>query len=272
MKWTIETEKMEIQVFPNLQELSRAAADIFVRAARGSAARNNNRFTVALSGGSTPKAMYQTLASEDENYRDSVEWHKVNFFWSDERCVPPDSKESNFKTAFDDLLRPLGISPANYHRLKGELAPKTAAEEYERLLQIYFNLGEMEVPCFDLIFLGLGADAHTASLFPGSDVLKETKKIIAAPFIEKFEAHRLTFTPNVIKNADQIIFLAAGADKAQAFRETVEGEFQPEKFPAQIARLAMGKLLFLADEAAAQLVSPQTINRSGKAAMQDKNL
>lgn len=251
---------MEIQVFPNLKELSRAAAEVFALAARRAAARNDNRFTIALSGGSTPKAMYKMLSDENEKYHYSIDWHKVNFFWSDERCVPPDSAESNFRTAFDDLLRPLGISPANYHRLKGELKPSAAAEEYERLLRLYFNLGKTEIPRFDLIFLGMGADGHTASLFPGSDVLAETKKIVVASFVEKLKTHRLTFTPNVIKNADNIVFLIAGADKARAFREVVEGDFSPDIFPAQLARFAKGRLLFLADEAAAQLISPKSIN------------
>lgn len=260
---------MEIQVFPDLGQLTRAAADIFTRIARRSAARHDNRFTVALSGGQTPKSLYRLLSAEDEHYRDSIEWHKTNFFWSDERCVAPDLDESNFKTAFDNLLRPLGVSPMNYHRLKGELDPVFAAEEYERLLRLFFNLGEKDFPRFDLILLGMGADGHTASLFPGGEVLAETKKLVAAPFVEKFGAHRLTLTPSVIKNADQIIFLVAGADKAEAFRETVEGEFKPEKFPAQLARFTTGKLLFLADESAARFISPETVNRY--AAAQDKN-
>jgi len=263
MKWTIETDTMEIQVFPDLKTLSRAAADIFARLARKSAAMNTNRFTVALSGGSTPKSLYERLASEDESYRDSVEWNRVNFFWSDERCVAPDISESNFKTAFDHLLRPLGISPMNYHRLKGELEPLVAAEEYERLLRLFFNLAENVVPQFDLVLLGMGADGHTASLFPGSEALTATKKIVAAPFVKKFGAHRLTLTPDAIKNAANVVFLIAGADKAKAFRETVEGEFEPEVYPSQLVRFAKGKVLFLVDEAAAQLISPKTIKANG---------
>lgn len=259
MKWTIDTGTMEIQVFPDLKTLSRAAAEVFARLARRSVAARKNRFTVALSGGSTPKSLYQMLSSEDESFHDSIEWNKVNLFWSDERCVAPGSDESNFKTAFDHLLRPLGISAMKYHRLKGELDPHIASEEYERLLRLYFNLREPDVPLFDLILLGMGADGHTASLFPGSPVLAETKKLVAAPFVEKFGKYRLTFTPNVIKNAENLVFLVAGKDKAQAFRQVVEGAFDSETYPAQIARQASGKLLFLADEAAARLISPRMI-------------
>lgn len=248
---------MEIRVFPDLKELSYCAAEVFARLARKSFAANKSRFTVALSGGSTPKSLYQMLSSEEESFHNSVEWHKVHLFWSDERCVAPDSKESNFKTALDDLIRPLGISAMNYHRLKGEIEPQIAADEYERLLRLYFNLGEHDVPHFDLILLGMGADGHTASLFPGGEVLTETIRLVAAPFVEKLKAHRLTFTPHVINYAANVVFLVAGADKAEALQAVLEGEYLPEKYPSQIVKPANGRLLFLADEAAAQKLSPR---------------
>lgn len=259
MKWTIDTGTMEIRVFPDLKELSCCAAEVFARLARKSFAVNKNRFTVALSGGLTPKSLYQKLASEDESFHNSIEWNKVHLFWSDERCVAPASNESNFKTALDNLIRPLRISAMNYHRLKGELEPQAAATEYERLLRLYFNLKEPDVPRFDLILLGMGADGHTASLFPGNEVLAETTRLVAAPFVEKFKTHRLTFTPPVINHAANVIFLVAGADKADALQAILEGEHLPEKYPSQIVKPSNGKLLFLADEAAAQNLSPHRV-------------
>lgn len=255
MKWTIDTDTMEIQVFPNLKALSRAAAEVFTRLANRSAAASENRFTVALSGGSTPKNLFQMLSSEDESFHRSIEWNKVHLFWSDERCVVPYSEESNFKTAFDNLIRPLGISAMNYHRLKGELEPQIAAEEYERVLRLYFNLAERDVPRFDLILLGMGADGHTASLFPGNPALVEKNKLVAAPFVEKFGKYRLTFTPPVINSAANIVFLVAGKDKADALQAILEGAHLPEKYPSQIIKPSNGKLLFLADEAAAKRLS-----------------
>lgn len=262
MKWKIETERMKIQVLPDLESLSRAAAEIFARLARDAAVENNHRFTVALAGGSAPKSLYQLLTNEREPFRRSVDWRKINFFWGDERCVPPDSDESNFRTANENLLQPLGISPMNFHRIEGELDAVIAARNYERFLRLYFNLPGEGVPRFDLILLGMGADGHTASLFPQTEVLGETEKLVAAPWVEKFGSRRVTVTPLVINNAAQVVFLVAGADKAETLRDVLEGDFQPEKYHSQIVRPVYGKLIWLVDEAAARLISPRTIAAS----------
>jgi 6-phosphogluconolactonase len=220
----------EITVLSDLEELSHSAAREFVRIANEKV-KTGCTLSVALAGGSTPKRLYELLADEKEPYRSAVNWRNINFFWSDERCVPPDSEESNFRMANEILLKPLGIPSANIYRLKGESEPKTAADEYERLLRLIFNV-YADVPQFDLILLGMGSDGHTASLFPQSDVLLENGKLVASSFVKKFGQFRLTLTPSVINRAANIIFLVSGADKASALHELLEGNHNPEMFPA----------------------------------------
>lgn len=238
-----------IVVFPNLDELSRTAARKFIALAQ-TQINANNRFTVALAGGSTPKVLYKLLADQNEPFRSQIDWQKVHFFWSDERCVAPDSDESNFRMASENLLEPLRIPPSNFHRFKGELEPQTAAIEYEKVLREFFGKTNGVLPQFDLILLGMGADGHTASLFPGSEIISDTKKLVAAPFVEKFDTFRLTFAPTLINNAANVIFQVAGADKSAALREVLEGENNPKKFPSQIIRQSQGEVFWFVDEAA----------------------
>lgn len=174
--------KREITVLPDLDELSRSAAGAFVDIAV-SKIKKGFIFTVALAGGSTPQRLYELLADENKPYRHKVDWRKVTFFWGDERCVSPDSDESNFRMANETLLKPLGIPSANIYRLKGELKPKTAAAEYERVLRLIFNV-QTGVPQFDLILLGMGSDGHTASLFPHADFLHENGNLVSSPFVK----------------------------------------------------------------------------------------
>lgn len=244
----------EVIVLNNLEELSRAAAGKFVELARASVGSGYS-FKVALSGGATPKSLYALLADEREPFRRAVDWGKVNFFWGDERCVPPDDEASNYRMASEFLLKPLGISPANVHRFKSELEATEAAADYERILRLIFNTHGNLVPRFDLIFLGMGADGHTASLFPESEALDEKNKLVAAPFVEKFLKFRLTLAPPVINNAANVIFQVAGADKADVLREVLEGEYNPRKFPAQIVNPKSGKVFWFLDEAAAEKLS-----------------
>ncbi len=248
----------EITVFSSLEYLSRAAAKKFTEIARTKISHKDS-FAVALAGGSTPKSLYKLLADENEPFRTSIEWEKVSFFWGDERCVAPDSDESNYRMAKETLLQPLGIPTENIYRWKSELDPATAAADYEKLLRLYFNAAEGIFPRFDLILLGMGADGHTASLFPQTDVFAKNSNLVAAPLVEKFGTHRLTLTPQVINSAENIIFQVAGQDKANALREVLEGEKQIENYPSQIIDPPDGNILWLLDEAAAQNL---TINRS----------
>lgn len=235
----------EIKTFENVEKLNIFAAEKFVEIAKVSIAERG-QFTVALSGGSTPKKLFALLT--EEPFRSQIEWKKVFFFFGDERNVPIDSEESNFRMANEALFSRVEISNENIHRFltdKGE--PKIAAEEMQREIREVFELKEDKFPRFDLIFLGMGNDGHTASLFPETEGLKEYKRIVIENYVPKFETFRLTFTFPTINNARNIIFLISGQEKAETLREVLQGEFLPEKLPSQAVNPVNGNLLFLTD-------------------------
>ena len=237
------------EIFPDSQSLNRAAAEKFVEIASG-AIEKDKRFTVALAGGSTPKALYRLLATENR-----IDWSKVFFFFGDERNVLPDDAESNFRMARENLFSLLEISDEQIFRWQTELKnPEEIAGLYATDAARFFALPENEFPRFDLILLGMGADGHTASLFPYTDALNENKKIAVANYVEKFGNERLTLTFPVIDNAANVMFLVGGAEKAESLREVLQGEYQPEKFPAQKVKLNDGNLLWLIDSEAARLL------------------
>lgn len=247
----------EITVLPDIDEVSQAAARKFVEIAKATIDKGNT-FNVVLAGGSTPRKMYELLSDPTEPFRSALDWQRIEFFWGDERCVLPEDNESNFRMANDGLLRPLGISSTKTHRFNSELPAAAAAAEYERLLRMIFNTPPGSFPRFGLVLLGMGADGHTASLFPNSDALQTNGNLVTAPFVEKFKSHRLTITPPVINHAENVMFIVAGADKAPALLEVLEGEKDPDKFPAQIVDPQSGNLFWFVDESAAKLL---TINR-----------
>lgn len=243
----------EIKIFAGVEKLNEFAVNEFVHICNESIAERGI-FTVALSGGSTPKKLNALLASNA--FRSKIEWRKIQFFFGDERCVSPDSEESNFRMANETLFSKLEIPPENVHRFLTELGNAHAtAEKMESEIRAFFKLKKNEFPRFDLIFLGMGADAHTASLFPETSALEEDNRIVVENYVPKLETFRLTFTYPTINNARNIIFLVAGEDKAEAAREVLEGEYNPEKFPSQKVKCENGKLLFLLDEKAARLIS-----------------
>lgn len=238
----------KIEIFPAVDDLNKFAAAEFLRLGRQSII-DRGRFTVALSGGSTPKKLFQLLASEP--FRSQIEWHKIHFFFGDERDVLTTSEESNYRMASENLFEQLRIPGRNVHRFLTEAGgAKTAAEKMETEIQTFFGLRESEFPRFDLVFLGMGADGHTASLFPGTSALTENKRLVVENYVEKFGAFRLTFTFPVINNARQVIFLIAGEDKADALSEVLEGESNKETFPSQAIAPKDGDLLFLIDKKA----------------------
>lgn len=241
----------EIKIFPTIEELNRFAADEFVRLSREAIAASG-RFTVALSGGSTPRKLYALLASDE--YKNRIEWQKVHFFFGDERNVSPNDEESNFRMANEAMFSKLDVSAENIHRFQTELTDaKAIAARMENEVKTFFDLKENEFPRLDLFFLGMGDDGHTASLFPETAALTEDKKIVVENYVTKFDAFRLTFTFPAINNAKNIIFLIAGADKAEVLKEVLEGE--EKKYPAQNINPPDGELLFLLDEKSAKLVS-----------------
>jgi 6-phosphogluconolactonase len=242
----------EIQILSNAEELSGAGAKEFVRRA-GESADGKASFAVALSGGSTPKSLYALLASEA--FREQLPWGKVHFFWGDERPVPPEHPDSNYRMAHDSLLSKVPVPPENVHRIRAEIADaRKAADAYEQTLREFFQLRGLQTPCFDLVLLGMGSDGHTASIFPGSAAVHEQERLAVAPWVEKLQAYRITLTAPVFNNAACVIFLVSGREKAEALRAVLEGDYQPERFPAQLIRPTHGTLLWLVDRAAASLL------------------
>ncbi len=246
-----------LRQFADAEQISRAAAAEFVRLAREAIAARG-RFTVAMAGGSTPKRMYELLA--DEPLRDEVEWSKVEFFWGDERAVPPDHKDSNFLTADEALLRKLALLPERVHRMQADRADRdAAAADYQRELARVFGADPNgPPPAFDLVLLGMGPDGHTASLFPGNAALRETNRwAVPVAHAPKPPPDRLTLTYPILNAARQVLFLVGGADKAPVLAEVLEGCDDAERLPSQSVRPTEGKLTWFLDRAAtARLKAP----------------
>lgn len=224
--------------------VAREGAERFVCAAVRSVAKRGV-FFVAVPGGSSPRGMFELLAGRD--YEDSVPWGNTELFFTDERCVPPESEESNYKQAFDSLISIVPIPEPNIHRMRGEDPPEAAAAQYEE--EMHRVMGA--VPRLDLIVLGMGADTHTASLFPKSSAIMETGKHVASNYVEKLGAHRLTLTLPAINNAEQVIVLVSGAEKADAVAQALQGDVDAALHPVQGVRPASGSLLWIVDRAAA---------------------
>lgn len=229
--------------------LAEEAARRFVAAA-GAAIAARGRFTVALSGGSTPKVLFGRLAASP--WVGQVAWANVHVYWGDERTVPPTDGQSNYAMAKETLLDRVPIPAGQIHRIVAENPdPNAAADAYATTLRQTFGLADGEFPRFDLIHLGLGTEGHTASLFPGSPALGETTRLAAAPWVAKLDTHRITLTPPVLNAAREVQFLAAGAEKAAIVRTILRGPRNPDEYPAQIVAPADGALVWLLDEAAA---------------------
>jgi 6-phosphogluconolactonase len=239
-----------VLIFADAAELARGAARRFAEMAE-TFTNDAGRFTVALSGGSTPKAMFQILA--EKPFADSLPWRSSYFFWGDERCVPPDHPDSNFRMANEALLSKVPIPSENIFRIPAEDEDhERAAANYSETLQTFFA---EERPGLDLVFLGMGADGHTASLFPGTTALRVNDRVAVGNYVEKFQSWRITLTADSINRARNIIFLVAGADKAPALKEVIRGPRNPEQYPSQLIEPSHGTLLWMVDEAAAKLLS-----------------
>ena len=230
--------QIEFIVLPDLKAISQAAAE---RVA--TLAQTRDPFTVALSGGSTPRRLYEMLAAPP--FRGRVPWGRVHVFWGDERCVPPDHSDSNYRLAREALLDEIPILAENVHRIWGEMPPDQAAAAYQTELEAVVGVNGR----LDLILLGMGADGHTASLFPGTEALEERERAVVAVYVERLQAWRVTLTLPVINAARQVLFLVTGAAKAEIVQAVLEG---PEgRFPAQQIRPTAGQLTWLVDVAAA---------------------
>ena len=247
-----------VRRFADAEAVSRAATVEFVRRA-AEAVQARGRFTVALSGGSTPRRLYQLLAGEP--FRGQVDWGRVEVFWGDERSVPPDDKESNFRMAHEALLASLALPPGRVHRMAAERSDRdAAAREYQDQIARAFGVdANGEPPAFDLILLGMGPDGHTASLFPHTTALGETKRWVVVNHVPKFNTDRMTLTYPVLNRAREVLFLVAGSDKAEPLSEVLQGAPDPERLPSQRVRPTNGSLLLFVDRAAAaRLTLPVT--------------
>jgi 6-phosphogluconolactonase len=210
---------------------------------------------VVLAGGSTPQALYTLLAAEP--FREQVAWDKLHIFFGDERCVPLDHPESNYRKAHLSFISQVPLLPENIYRIPSELEPERAAETYEERLLAYFSsqidLDAQEPASFDLVLLGMGDDGHTASLFPGTPAIHEDTRWVAAHYIDKLAAWRITLTPALLNRAMHVLFLVSGNAKSYTLQRVLYGSYQPERYPAQIIQPTKGRLTWLVDEAAAAL-------------------
>jgi 6-phosphogluconolactonase len=248
--------KPEIRIFKNMEVLSRDAAEIFIEQASRSI-RERARFLVALNGGSTPARLFQLLASD---YRDRVDWSNTHIFWGDERLVPANDPESSYGQARQLLLNHVPIPENNIHPVNGELEPAKAVDDYAGTLK-RFAAPSLEFPCFDLVYLGMGEDGHTASLFPGSPLdMTEPVSAVTAQYQDR-PAQRVTLTPSVFNMARVIAFMAAGGKKASTLSEVLSGRYKPELLPAQRIEPKDGKVIWLVDEAAASKLPMELIRR-----------
>jgi 6-phosphogluconolactonase len=238
--------KPEVRVFHEVERLSRHAANLFVEESNRSI-QGRNRFLVALNGGSSPTRLFQLLATE---YRDQVAWGKVHVFWGDERCVPPTDSGSNYKQALDLMMSHVPIPEENIHRAKGELDPLTAAADYSLTLKRYAEPA-LNFPRFDLVYLGMGEDGHTASLFPGSSVQVTEPVLAVTASYQNRPANRVTLTQLVFNQARTVVFMATGEKKAETLAEVLSDRYNPAQYPAQRIDPQDGQLIWLVDDAAA---------------------
>jgi 6-phosphogluconolactonase len=234
-----------IHVFNASSEASHATAGLLVQSAQEAVLRTG-RFTVALTGGSSPAQLYKLLAGEP--YRNEVPWGQTYVFWGDERAVPYHDDRNNARMAFSLLLDHVPVPREHIHRMLGEVQPEASAQQYEEILRAHFA---GKPPQFDLILLGMGDDGHTASLFPGTDVVHEKERLVKELFLQQQNMFRITLTAPLINQARQIAFQVFGSGKAATLKKVLEGPYQPDHLPSQLIKPVAGELHWFLDEAAA---------------------
>lgn len=254
--------KLQIKYYvePDPASLARRAVQYFVEMAC-EAVEAQGRARIAISGGSTPKATFKLLADPCQPWRQRMPWEMLDLYWVDERCVPPDHAESNYRMTRETLLDHVPLKPAQIHRMEGELEPALAAANYESELRSSFGLINGGSPRFDLVSLGLGDDGHTASLFPHTMALHETSRLVAANRVPQKDTSRITLTWPVINYARSVFFLIAGQDKAAVLKEVLTGPVDTERLPSQLIWPSSGILTLILDKAAASLLPP--VNEEG---------
>jgi 6-phosphogluconolactonase len=244
----------EVQILPDSARIARRAAEQVVEAA-AAAVRDRGVFNLTLAGGSTPKALYSLLAT-DPIFKSQFPWDQTQFFFGDERHVPPNDSESNFRMASESMLSKFTLKPEQVLRIKGEYEDaEKAALEYEHALRAWFKLSPGQLPRFDVLLVGMGDEGHTLSLFPGTKALHDNGRLVMSNWIGKLFTERITITAPVANNSALAIFMVTKADKALALKGVLEGPYEPEQLPSQLIQPKNGKLLWLVDTAAAGKLS-----------------
>jgi 6-phosphogluconolactonase len=235
---------MQLHVYKNGEELSTAVAKWIADRIRETL-KKKDRFTIALSGGSTPQRLHKILAASP--YKEQVDWSKLHIFWGDERAVPFEDSRNNAKMAYDTLLNFVPVPASQIHIMRTDIAPEQSAIEYEKILHQYFD----PVPeSFDLVLLGMGDDGHTLSLFPGTEVVQEESAWVKAFFLKAQDMYRITLTKSIVNRSACVAFLTTGAGKAHALKEVLKGAYNPDLYPSQEIK-PTGELHWFVDEAAA---------------------
>jgi 6-phosphogluconolactonase len=247
----------EVQILPDAAAIARRAAERIIESA-AAAVRERGVFTISLAGGSTPKTLY-TLLATDPAFKSKMPWDKTQFFFGDERHVPPDDSESNFRMANESMLSKLSLKPEQVLRIKAEYEDaEKAAKEYEQTLRSWFKLSDGQLPRFDVLLLGMGDEGHTLSLFPGTKALHDNGRLVMSNWVGKFFTTRITTTAPVASNSALVIFMITKADKALALKAVLEGPYEPEQLPSQLIQPKKGKLLWLLDPTAASKLAAGT--------------
>lgn len=237
-------------IYPDSRSVALAAAQLFADAAASAVGRRGVA-RIAISGGSTPKAMFALLADPSQPFLASIQWDKLQLFWVDERCVPPTDADSNYRMTDEQMLREVPLPAEDVHRMEGELPPEEAAARYESTLRNSLRLEGAETPVFDLVLLGMGDDGHTASLFPHTAALHEISRLVVANHVPQKDTWRITLTFPVINAGREVCFLIEGSAKTAVLAEVMTGPRDPERLPSQLIRPTSGELRLLLDEAAA---------------------
>jgi 6-phosphogluconolactonase len=236
---------MELHVYKNPDELSQAVA-AWIAGTIAATLQHQDRFTIALSGGSTPKALHKLLAASP--YKEQIDWTKLHVFWGDERAVPFSDDRNNARMAYETLLNFVPVPPYHIHVMRTDIAPEESAAEYEKILHFYFDSTPKS---FDLVLLGMGDDGHTLSLFPGTAAVHEEKAWAIAYFLKAQDMYRITLTKTIVNRAAKVAFLTTGDKKTHALREVLKGAYNPDVYPSQEIRPVAGELHWFVDEAAA---------------------
>ncbi len=236
---------MELNIYKDADELSKEAA-WWIADYITMVLKKQDRFTLVLSGGSTPQKLNTILAASP--YKEKIEWNKIHVFWGDERYVPFEDDRNNAKMAFETLLNHVPIPANQVHIIQTNMPAEQSAVEYEKILQEYFG---KSAKTFDLVLLGMGDDGHTLSLFPGTEKVYEEHQWVIAYFLKTQEMYRITLTASIVNRAAAIVFLVTGEGKAHALKEVIEGDYKPDLYPSQVIKPSYGEVNWFVDEAAA---------------------